>query len=181
MGILYWKFKACIASKLRKKRRWTFWRFILDVNTFKRMDRKAQTDNMLVDVVRKEFTQSMAKNDAETRQDHLCTRSLETRTNDVMHVTTYVLVTCFYSHTPSWSQICIVHMCGLVKSRCCVYHVVILSMVVVAFAASVESSLLSSSLLEPRRDRGNRKEMVCFLLLLLEKGRTQTLERQVDK
>ena len=72
------------------------WRFILDVNTFKRMDRKTQTDNMLNDVVRKEFTQSMAKNDAENRQDHLCTRSLETRKNDVMHVTTYVLVTCFY-------------------------------------------------------------------------------------
>ena len=59
------------------------------------MDRKAQTDNMLDDVVRKEFTQSMAKNDAETRLDHLCTRSMETRTNEVMHVTTYVLVTCF--------------------------------------------------------------------------------------
>ena len=96
-----------------------FWRFILDVNTFKRMDRKAQTDNMLDDVVRKEFTQSMAKNDAETRLDHLCTRSMETRTTEVMHVTTYVLVTCFYSHTPSWSQICFVYMCGLVKSRCC--------------------------------------------------------------
>ena len=157
-----------------------FRRFILDVNTFKRMDRKAQTDNMLNDVVRKEFTQSMAKNDAENRQDHLCTRSFITWTNDVMHVT-YVLVTCFYSHTPSWSQICFVYMCGLVKSRCCMCYVVILSMVVVAFAASVESSLLSSSLLEPRRDRGNRKEMVCFLLLLLEKGRTQTSERQVDK
>ena len=144
------------------------WRFILDVNTFKRMDRKTQTDNMLNDVVRKEFTQSMAKNDAENRQDHLCTRSLETRKNDVMHVTTYVLVTCFYSHTPSWSQICFVYMCGLVKSRCYMCHVVILSMVVVAFAASVESSLLSS-LLEPRRDRGNRKEMVCFFAIVIRK------------
>ena len=74
-----------------------------------------------------------------------------------------------------------VHVWARQVSLLYVCHVVILSMVVVAFAASVESSLLSSSLLEPRRDRGNRKEMVCFLLLLLEKGRTQTLERQVDK
>ena len=74
-----------------------------------------------------------------------------------------------------------VHVWARQVSLLYVCHVVILSMVVVAFAASVESSLLSSSLLEPRRDRGNRKEMVCFLLLLLEKGRTQTSERQVDK
>ena len=77
----------------------------------------------------------------------------------------YYICTCdlfLFTHAKLVTNMFCVHVWARQVSLLYVCHVVILSMVVVAFAASVESSLLSSSLLEPRRDRGNRKEMVCF-------------------
>ena len=70
---------------------------------------------------------------------------------DITHITTVHVTLFLFTRTKAGHKYVCVHVWA--RRRC---YVVILSMVVVvAFAASVESSLLSSSLLEPRRDRGN--------------------------
>ena len=114
------------------------------------MDRKAQTDKVGRTTSLEEwtnYTQSWRKTTPKKRQDHLCVHG---KKNDVcMLVHMYLWLVFIHTRQAGHKYIC-VH----VWARRC--HVVILSMVV-AFAASVESSSLSSSLLEPRRDRGNWK------------------------
>ena len=138
------------------------------------MDRKAQTDKV---GRRRQKNGLTIRNHGEKRRRKKTRSPMRAwKEERRMHVSTYVLVTCFYSHTPSWSQIC---LCTCVGSSlpcsdsfnggsfCRISRIIII--IIVTFGTKTRSWEL--------------KKRWCFqfFVIVIRKGRTETLERQADK